>query len=291
MTARARFWIIMLTHTGLAAGTYIMGKAATAHFPVLALGLFRFVLAALCFLLLMGLRGTRLGPLLREDWRGFLLSGFLGVVLNQLGFLWGLKLTLPSHGALLYALTPTVVLLHSWLKGAEKPTRRKLAGIALAFSGVVWLFSGRQDGTLPSTWLAGDFLILLAVVAWAAFTVQSRPLLLKHGPEAATSLTILLGTALFLPVGAFGLGDFHPAHIPFSAWLGAAYLGLVSSVVMYLLWFRALSLREASRVSIVANGQPILTALLAWAVFGTPPTAAFGVGAALVIAGVVIAQT
>jgi probable blue pigment (indigoidine) exporter len=94
-----------------------------------------------------------------------------------------------------------------------------------------------------------------------------------------------------LPVGVFGLADFHPASIPLSAWIGALYLGLVSSVVMYLLWFRALSLREASRVSIVANGQPILTALLAWAVFGTPPSAAFGVGAALVIAGVVIAQT
>lgn len=277
-------------HTCLAAGTYLLGKVATNHFPVLVLGLFRFAVAATAFALLVRIRGYDLAGPFREDRRSFLMAGFLGVLLNQVGFLWGLKLTLPSHAALLYALTPTVVLLLAWLRGIERPSLRKTLGLALAFSGVVVVFYGRHGSVLPPHWLAGDFLVLVAVFAWAGYTVVSRPLVLRHGAERSTALSILAGSAMFLPLGLLGLPGFHPTHIPVMGWVGALYLGLIASVVMYLLWFHALRLREPSRVAIAANGQPILTALLAWAFLAQPITAQFGLGAGLVITGVVLTQ-
>lgn len=281
----------MVSHTALAAGTYVFGKAATMHFPVLALGLFRFLVGTAGFLLLMRYRGKSLAPLFREDGRSFFLAGFLGVVLNQVGFLWGLKLTLPSHGALLYALSPLLVLLYGWMKGAERPTTRKLAGIGLAFTGVILLFLlQRRDIHLPPHWLLGDLLLLVAVGAWAAFSIQTRPLVLKHGSEAATAAAILAGTLLFLPLGLVGVFQFTPGAAPASAWYGALYLGLITTLVMYLLWFKALGMKEPSRVAIVQNGQPVFTALLAWAVYGTAPGWEFALGAGLVFTGVVITQ-
>jgi drug/metabolite transporter (DMT)-like permease len=290
MSLRTRFWITILTHTLLAAGTYLMGKAATNYFPVLALGLTRFLLAAVGFAIIVSLRGIDLRGMLRADGRSIVILGCLGVLLNQIGFLWGLKLTLPAHGALLYALSPTVVLLFGWLRGSERPQARKVSGIALAFLGVLVLFLDTSDASLPTHWILGDLLILVAVMSWAGFTVRSRPLVLKYGFEAATAASILMGAALYLPFGLIGLWGFHPSTVPPSAWVGAIYLGLVSSVVMYLLWFHALSLREPSRVAIVQNGQPVLTALLAWAVFGMVPTLHFLVGSVLVISGVLVTQ-
>ncbi len=290
MDTRRTFWIVMLLHTSFSAGTYIFGKAATAHIPVLALGLLRFVLGSLGFLALLGVRKYPLRAMLAEDRSGFLLAGMLGVLVNQIGFLWGLKLTLPSHAALLYALTPTVVLLQAWLRGSERPTRTKSLGIAVAFSGVLVLFLGEKGTALPASWLWGDLLVLLAVFAWAAFTLQTRPLILKYGAEAATTLSVLLGTAMFVHVGLIGLVDLSPSSVPLSAWLGLLYLGIITTVVMYLLWFHALSLREPSRVAIVQNGQPVLTALLAWAVFGTQPSPVFWLGTGLVITGVLVTQ-
>jgi len=280
----------MGTHTLLAAGTYLLGKAATNHFPVLVLGLFRFTVAAFVFLLLVRIRRYDLALPFRQDRRNFLLAGFLGVLLNQVGFLWGLKLTLPSHAALLYALTPTVVLLLAWGRGLERPSLQKLFGIGLAFSGVVVVFHGRHGSILPLHWLAGDLLVLVAVFAWAGYTVVSRPLVMNYGAERATALSILAGSAMFLPLGLLGLPGFHPSAIPVIGWVGAVYLGLVASVVMYLLWFHALRLREPSRVAIAANGQPILTALLAWVFLAQPVTPQFGLGAVLVITGVVLTQ-
>jgi drug/metabolite transporter (DMT)-like permease len=290
MRTRTGFWITMGTHTTLAAGVYLIGKPATVHFPLMALALVRFAIAAAGFTILVAVRRLDLAGPFREHRGAFLLAAFLGVLVNQVVFLWGLKFTLPAHAALLYALTPTLVLLLGWARGIERPSPRKSAGIALAFSGVVLIFLERSAGALPPRWILGDLLILVAVAAWAGYTVVSRPLVLCYGSQRVTALTILLGSVTLLPLAALGLGGFHPSLIPAAAWVGALYLGLIASVAMYLLWFHALTLREPSRVSIAANGQPVLTALFGWAFFGQPVSVQFGVGTALVIAGVVTTQ-
>ena len=285
-----RFAVVMGLHTFLSAGTFLLGKPAADALPTLALGLFRFLIAGVGFLVLARIRGLNWWPLARTEWRIYLLAGFLGVVVNQVAFLGGLAFTLPSHAALLYALTPTMVLLLAWVRGQERPGPRKLGGLALAFSGVVVLLSGRTMGLLPSRWVLGDLLILVAVVAWAGYTVVSRPLVQKHGAQMATTLSILFGLLLFLPLGLAGLPKVVLVTVPPMAWVGLVYLGLMTSVVAYLLWFHALSMKEPSRVAIATNGQPVATALLGWLFFGQPITPAFVAGAVLVLAGVLLTQ-
>lgn len=285
-----RFAVVMGLHTLISAGTFLLGKAAVDAIPTLALGLLRFLIAGAGFLMLARIRGLELWPVAKAEWRTYLLAGFLGVAVNQLAFLGGLAYTLPSHAALLYALTPTVVLLLAWARGQERPGPRKLMGLALAFSGVLVLFSGKAGGTLPPRWILGDLLVLIAVVAWAGYTVMSRPLVQKHGAQRATTLSILFGLALFIPMGLFGLPKLAVATVPPLAWIGLAYLGLMTSVVSYLLWFHALAMKEPSRVAIATNGQPVATAVLAWAFYGQAITPAFAVGAVLVLGGVLLTQ-
>lgn len=282
-----RFAVVMTLHTCISAGTYLLGKIAADALPTLVLGLLRFLIAGAGFLVLARIRGLDLWPLARADWRTYLWLGFLGVALNQVAFLGGLAFTLPSHAALLYALTPTVVLLMAWARGQERPGPRKLMGLVLAFAGVVVLLAGRRGtAALPPRWILGDLMILVAVVAWAGYTVASRPMVLKHGAQRATTLSILFGLAVFSPLGALGLPRLHPASVP-----PMAYLGLMTSVVSYLLWFHALSLKEPSRVAIASNAQPVVTALLGWIFFNQPITLPFVAGAALVAAGVLLAQS
>jgi drug/metabolite transporter (DMT)-like permease len=287
----SHFWLVMGLHTLISAGTFLVGKAAANAFPTLVLGLFRFLIAGAGFLLLARLRRLELWATAKMEWRNLLMVGFLGVTLNQICFLWGLKFTLPAHAALLYALTPTVVLMMAWARGFERPTLSKLTGLLLAFSGVIWLFLGRTDtSVLPPHWMRGDALILLAVIAWAGYTVMSRPLVQRHGAQKATTLSILFGVALFAPLGSLGLPQLDLHAIPREAWMGLFYLGLFTSVVSYLLWFYALGLREPSRVAIATNGQPIATALLGALFYHHPITPHFVLGAALVIVGVILTQ-
>ena len=46
---------------------------------------------------------------------------------------------------------------------------------------------------------AGDGIILVAVVAWAAYTVLSKPLLERYPPVMVTSWVIVAGSLMFLP--------------------------------------------------------------------------------------------
>ena len=286
-----RFALVMGLYTFLSAATFLLGKAATDALPILVLGLFRFLIAGSAFLLLAWVRGLDLWSVARSDWRAYAWAGFLGVVVNQLAFLGGLSFTLPSHAALLYALTPTVVLLLAWARGQERPGPRKLGGLVLAFSGVLVLLSGKVGaGTLPPRWILGDLLVLVAVIAWAGYTVVSRPLVQRHGAQRATTLSILFGLALFAPFGLMGLPRLVPAAVPPMAWVGLVYLGLGTSVVAYLLWCHALSMKEPSRVAISTNAQPVATALLAWLFYGTAITPAFAVGTVLVLGGVLLTQ-
>jgi drug/metabolite transporter (DMT)-like permease len=73
-------------------------------------------------------------------------------------------------------------------------------------------------------------------------------------------------------------------------WASVAYLVILTSVVAYLVYYWSLARAEASRVAIWSNTQPVLTALLAWAIHGDPLTGAFVAGGALVIAGVALTQ-
>lgn len=285
-----RFAVVMGLHTFISAGTFLLGKAAADAIPTLALGLFRFLIAGTGFLLLAQVRGLELWPVAKAEWRAYLLAGFLGVAVNQIAFLGGLAFTLPSHAALLYALTPTVVLLLAWARGQERPGPRKLGGLILAFAGVLVVLTGRAGGPLPPHWILGDLMVLVAVVAWAGYTVMSRPLVQKHGAQRATTLSILFGLAVFVPMGLFGLPGLKVAAVPTMAWVGLVYLGLMTSVASYLLWFHALSMKEPSRVAIATNGQPVATALLAWIFYGQAVTPAFALGAVLVIGGVILTQ-
>ncbi|MDR3683302.1 MAG: DMT family transporter, partial [Geothrix sp.] len=209
-----RFAVVMGLHTFISAGTYLLGKAATDAIPTLALGLLRFLIAGSGFLVLARIRGLELWPVAKAEWRAYFWVGFLGVAVNQVAFLGGLALTLPSHAALLYALTPTMVLLLAWIRGQERPGPLKLGGLVLAFSGVAVLFSGRAGGALPPRWILGDLMVLVAVVAWAGYTVLSRPLVQKHGAQRATTLSILFGLAIFTPMGLFGLPRLTLASVP-----------------------------------------------------------------------------
>lgn len=255
----------------------------------LAIALLRFLAASLVLFGYLRLR-SGLAPVERRDWGAFLFLGFLVVPVNQGCFLFGLARSTASHASLLYALTPLVVLLFARRLLSEGGIASKLAGILAAFAGVavILLERGlRHEMAL----LSGDLLLLVAVVAWAAYTVLSKRLLVRYDPMTVTGWSIISGTLLCLPA-LFVPGAIPPlTSIPVPVWGAIAYLAVGTSVIAYPLWSYALRHMEASKVAVTSNTQPILTAALSWAIFREQLTPGFFVGAALILAGVTWVET
>ncbi len=284
----------LLLHTLISAGTYLFAKRALLEIPALPLGLMRFVGASVMFwVLLVRLRprGQRLPP--RASWGKLLALSFLCVPVNQGFFLYGLQYSTAAHAALLYTLTPILVLLFAQALLREFPGWRTAAGAGLALVGTTWVLVHRGLD-LSRGPLLGDLLVLVAVVAWAVYTAEGREVVTRFGALATISWTIIGGTLLYLPLGLASIAlPSHRreiAHASREAWLGLAYLIVMTSVVSYLLWNWGLAHLAAARVAIFSNLQPLATALLAWLFLGERITLAFVAGATVVIAGVLLAQ-
>jgi drug/metabolite transporter (DMT)-like permease len=282
--------LVMLLHSALSAGTYLAAKRALGELSPFELALARFSFAGVIYAGLLLWRPVRVS---RGDLARLAALGFVAIPLNQGLFLFGLSLTTPGHAALLYAMTPVFVFVLALLRREEKASALKAVGIATAFAGaaVVLAARGQLSGDAQaSRALAGDLLVLLAVVAWAVYVVWGKPYAERYGVVATTGLTIVTGSLLYLPVGlAFSRGSSFQA-LSGPGWGSVAYLVVLTSVVSYLLYYWALAREDASRVAIWSNTQPVLTALLAWVVYGDRLTPAFVAGGLLVIAGVVMTQ-
>jgi drug/metabolite transporter (DMT)-like permease len=284
----------LVLHTLLSAGTYLFAKRTLVEMPPLPLGLIRFCGASIFLAALVVRarpRGQRLPP--RTALRKLLLLAFVGVPLNQGFFLVGLSLSTAAHAALLYTLTPLFVLLLAQALLREAPGARTSVGTVLALGGTLFVLLSR--GATHGGALLGDVLLLVAVVAWAFYTAEGRDLVARHGAIATIAWTLIGGTALYAPIGVGSL--FFPgaleriAHVSIEGWLGVVYLVFVTSVVAYLLWYWALAHLPAARVAVFNNLQPLATALLAQAVLHERATWSFFAGAAVVISGVVLAQS
>lgn len=281
-------YAVLLIQVFINAGTYLAGKRAMAELPPTTVVLWRFLLCALVFGLLLVLTP---GPLLppRAEWRRVVMLGVLAGPMNQMLFFSGLARSSASHAAMLYALTPLGVYLLSLARGRERLSLRASLGITFALTGVMVLLVGRGLVEARGS-LGGDLLILLAVVAWVFFTTEGKPFAAAHGPLRSTAWSMIAATLLLVPVMPFALEPARALAASPAALGSIAYLAVLTSVVAYLIWYYALSRVPASRVAIFSNLQPVTTALAAWAVLGERLHGELIVGGCLVILGVRLSQ-
>jgi len=255
--------------------------------PIMQVGL-RSGMSAALVLLLMRARGERLS--LRD---GTLRPGLLAGALFAAEFLFvaeGLRRTSASHMAVLVYTSPifTAVGLHLTVRG-ERLRRRQWLGILLAFAGIAVAFAGGwlRGGVSPRM-LGGDALGVLAGAAWGATTVVVRGSALS---DAAPSKTLLyqLAVAAALLVGAAAIsGQATQVSLTPVAWTSLLFQGVVVSFASYLAWFWLLRRYAASQVSVFSFLTPLFGVSFGVLVLGERVDVAFGVGAALVLAGITV---
>lgn len=284
-----RVYAALFLQVMINSGTYLAGKRAMEELPSVTVVLWRFLLCALAFCLLLAFTpGPKLPP--RSAWRRALMLGMLVGPINQMLFFYGLSRSTAAHAALLYALTPLGVYLLSLARGDERPSARATLGILTAFAGVVVLLLGRGLASARGS-LVGDLIILAAVSAWVVYTTEGKPFAAAHGPVRSTAWSMVAATLLLVPVMPFALTPARTFSASLPALGSIAYLAVLTSVVAYLIWYYALTKVSASRVAIFSNLQPAMTAIAAWVLLGESLHWELALGGGLVIAGVRLTQS
>jgi drug/metabolite transporter (DMT)-like permease len=191
-----------------------------------------------------------------------------------------------ATAAMLVQVGPIVVALLAAVFLGERLTGWLLAGIAVAFAGVVVIGSAmRGEG---GSNLTGVLLALLAAVTYAIGVVSQKVLLRRLSALEVVCYACWIGVLVCLPWSG-DLVDLvrHGDHADLG-WIG--YLGLFPTALAFSLWAFALRHTDAGKQAITTFLVPLLTALMAWVVLDEVPPALAFAGGALCVVGVLLTR-
>ena len=223
-----------------------------------------------------------------RDWLGLIGIGIVGQCLYQYCFVAGLSQTSVANSALLIAATPVLIALTTAGFGQERVGWRHWAGVALSLTGIYVVVG--QGAHIGGSSLRGDMTMLAAVVCWTIYTLGSRPLMRRHSPVAVTGLSMLIGSVLYVPAVSPHLRAVRFEAVSSVTWFTIVYSALFALCVAYTIWYAAVREIGSARTSIYSNLVPVVAMVTAVVFLGEALAARKLVGAAAVLAGVVLTR-
>lgn len=227
---------------------------------------------------------ARVRPRRREVWlliaAGVAFAGDLGI------WHWSVQLTSVANATLLANLTPIFVTLAAWLLFGERISGLFLVGLALALAGTAAMV--RASFALDGAHVWGDALGVTTALFYTAYL-----LLLKRLRQTLSALAIMAWstaiTAICLLPAALIAGEALVA-VTWSGWAVLVAIAWVSHVGGQGLIAFALAHLPASFSSVALLVQPVSAAVLAWILLGEALGGLQALGAAVVIAGILLAR-
>ena len=279
-------YVVLLVSNLVFATGYSVSRIVLEDVGPVTLAMARLTIGAL-ILVPWAWRAMVAAKLSREDrWR-LALTGVVGFTLAFALGNWGIAHSTASNAALLITVEPASLILLSPLLLGERLSRREGLGAALAILGAAVIVVNGIPGVtqaLVPHW-RGDVILILSGVAYAAYSLIARPVLLRHPALVVTAYSILWGAVAMLPLAVLEWATGPPPVWTPRAVVGTLYLGVVMTALGYAVWNWCLERVETPRVAIFLNIQPLGGALLGVWWLGERLTAFTVAGGLLILAG------
>lgn len=221
----------------------------------------------------------------RRDFLLMLLTGTL-LALSQAAYFAAIRAAGITIATLLtICVAPVVVTSVSVLLGHERLSGRVVVALVCALAGSALLVGFHAPDEAHTALGLGVIFSLAAAATYAGMIVCGRLLAADYHPLQVTSVSFGAGAvALALVNLAVGL---QPTQTP-PGWLLIVYLGVAPTALAYWMFQNGLRSVSATAASIIGMLDPLVAALLAWALFGEILTASSLVGAALLLLGIAL---
>jgi drug/metabolite transporter (DMT)-like permease len=214
---------------------------------------------------------------------GAVLYGVFGVGLSFVLMAWGLTETPASLYQILMALIPLATIFLSAVQGLESITARSILGALLAIAGIITVVggSGSTNISIPH---------VIAIILAAVLVAESSVILKRfpHNPPVMTNAVSMSVGALILGAASILSGEAWTIPVQISTWMAFLYLVLFVTVIAFLLYIFVLGKWSASRTSYGFVLTPLVTVLVAAVIAGEVISINFVLGAAFVLAGVLV---
>jgi drug/metabolite transporter (DMT)-like permease len=264
--------------------TYLSVKSVIQETTPLMLACLRFFCASAVLVPLALMRGGLKALPKPLPLGTLLLMTLCGYVFYFAAFNYAMVYTSAVQGALIQALLPAAIATAAALFLRERPSARRIAGIALSIIGVALVVGYGHEDTDARNPILGGILMSSTVVAWALYTVLAKRLA-QTDQIVVTAFNMLAAGVLLIPLV---LIDLHGAPFPplsTTGWAHVVYLGLFASGAAFVVYNLALRDLDASAVGVWMNLVPLVGMAAAVLFLGETLNAWQIVGAAVALAG------
>ena len=230
--------------------------------------------------------GVRLTPD-REEWGPVaILAALCFVQISLLNH--AVNLTSAAYAVVLINAHPifTNLLAHYFVPG-DRVSGMRLVGLLVAFAGISFIFLGKPDARLATLPYWGNALAVISAFFVAVRSITTKRVVQRVDATRAIFWTLVLSEPLFLAMAY----AFEPLTVAPLTWMPVAaiiYQGVIVAGFCFILWTRLLRDYPPGVISVFAFPTPLFGVLFSAVVFAEHLPQSFIVGAAAVIAGIII---
>jgi drug/metabolite transporter (DMT)-like permease len=255
-------------------------RIAVAYLDPVLVGLGRSLVAGVIAAVLLWL--TRQPLPSRAQFKSLALAAAGVIVGFPLLSSWAMQSLPAAHGAIMVAIIPLFTAAAGALRTGDRPSAgfwiASLAGSLLIISFAAFSGAGKLQ-------MADAALILAAFVVAVGYAEGGRLASSMGGWQVICWALVIAAPFLLPPVVLAYLR--HGATAPPQAWLGFAYVSVVSQLLAFVLWYQGLAMGGVIRVSQVQMFQPFMTLGVAALLLGesiTPAMLVFALAVAFSVA-------
>jgi drug/metabolite transporter (DMT)-like permease len=268
LTMGGREWAMLLALAVVWGGSFFFNGVAVHELPSITLVWLRVAVAAGTLLVVLRLLGQHM-PREGSVWAAFFGMGLLNNVLPFVLIAWGQHHIASGLAAILNATTPlfTVLVAHG-LTADERLTPAKVLGVVVGFAGAAVMIGadalrGTGSGVLAElACLGGALSYAFAGIFGRRFRRMGVSPVATAAGQLSASTLVLLPTMLIVD-HPWTLAMPHPA-----TWGAVLGIGLLSTALAYVLYFRILAAAGATNLLLVTFLIPVSAILLGVLVLG-----------------------
>ena len=257
--------------------------ARTAHdhgTGALTFPLVRFTFAAIGMFAIRFVAGRR-DPLPRGRlfWQ-LIALGAVGYAVQSSFYFYGITRIDVSLATVIFYSYPVLVVLASWLVFGHSPTRTMLVSLVIVVAGTVMTAGQVGTGSVSGT------LLMFAASAWYVGYILVASRVTRHAGSFTSLSLVMVGAAVAYAV----LWPFHRQPFPHdvTGWSAVAGAAFFSTIVAMGFFLEGVRLLRPGTAAVLSTTEPVVSIGVGVVVYGESITLVRGLGAALVLVGVVL---
>ena len=282
--------IEVLCAMSIAGSTVVVGKLLSVRIPVFLAMELSLVAALVAILPAQIVHRRELRLLKGRELAYMFLQAFFGIVLFRALTLYGLRLTSAINAGVITSAAPAVMAVLAAVALRERIGTAGIAGVLLSVTGLLLVNLWGWSASTGAGYLAGNLLVLGAMLCEALLTVFRKSSGGRIGSVTNTTVLVAMSALMTFPFALRDLRGFSLDRIEPVGWASVIYYGAVATNVAYVLWGRGALRISATMTGLATAALPVTAIVLSALVLGEHLGPVHVLGAAAVIAGILIGR-